>query len=50
MTRFPVTGISIFVFAIPLAFLILAPVILLAAIFARKGSRPALFMLLGSLI
>jgi hypothetical protein len=85
MTRFPVTGRSILVFAIPLALLILAsglvgllcdstyaketqswttqgiaqdifdvvilaPVILLAAIFARKRSRPALFILLGSLI
>ena len=85
MTRFPVTGRSIFVFAIPLALLVLAsglvgllcdstyaketqswtaqgiaqdifdvvmlaPVILLAAIFARKGSPPALFILLGSLI
>lgn len=29
---------------------ILAPVLLLAAIFVRKGSRPALFILLGSLI
>ena len=50
MTRFPVTGISISVFAIPLAFLILAPVILLAAFFARKGRRPALFILMGSLM
>ena len=85
MTRFPVAGISILVFTIPLAILILvsglagllcdfpyaketqswtvqgiaqdifdvvilAPVILLAAFFARKGRRPALFILMGSLI